>query len=247
MTSKVVELLQLLVFERHDSSEEAVPTVKGAQHLPELGFFFLRVDGLNKMLDFLRKERHQLGMTFGVVKENSAEGLGVRFGVHVLIEDVSLELVDGGGVRWTFEQGSLVVILEGRLNGFGIVGEIENKGLLFPWRDTVETGQGLNGIHATQSFVDVHGVEQGLVEAGLIFVGDDQDTVFILVKLACCFPVAKAVHVGFRVILAVDGNRICEATRALKGFGFSFNQASTANRYLTAFILGRVTIMAWHR
>ena len=71
-------------------------------------------------------------MTFGVVKENSAKGLGVRFGVHVLIENVSLELVDGGGVRWTFEQGSLVVILEGRLNGFSIVGEIENKGLLFP-------------------------------------------------------------------------------------------------------------------
>ena len=92
--------------------------------------------------------------------------------VELVLEPV--ELVRVGAV---LKPGLVVVGGEGRLDVLGIVDEVEDERRLLAGRDPVEPRQRLHGLHPVEALVDVHGLQEGLVEAGLVFLGHQQDLV----------------------------------------------------------------------
>ena len=55
------------------------------------------------------------------------------------------------------------------------VGEVENEGVLLSGIGPVEAGEGLDRVHPAELLVDVHRVEQRLVETRLELVGGNQE------------------------------------------------------------------------
>ena len=49
-----------------------------------------------------------------------------------------------------------------------------NECAIFARSAAVQTGEGLDGLHSIEPFVDIHGVEERLIEACLIFLRDDE-------------------------------------------------------------------------
>jgi len=88
-----------------------------------------------------------------------------------------LELLELRRIRCLLQAGRVVVRLEGLVNVFGIVDEIEHKGGLLARQHAVEARQGLNRLHPIQALVHIHCHQQRLVESGLVFVGYQQDLI----------------------------------------------------------------------
>ena len=85
-----------------------------------------------------------------------------------------LEFFKTVGVGWFFEGCNVVVGLKGLVDILRFINKVEHKGLLFPRTVTVESGEGLNRLNTVKPLVNIHGAQQRLVKAGLIFVGDQQ-------------------------------------------------------------------------
>ena len=66
----------------------------------------------------------------------------------------------------------------------------------------IEPREGLHRLDAGQGLVDVHGVQQGLVVAGLVLVGDDQEAVRVLPHLVRDLAAGEAVQGGLGDLLA---------------------------------------------
>ncbi|EXI77065.1 MAG: hypothetical protein AW10_04045 [Candidatus Accumulibacter appositus] len=77
------------------------------------------------------------------------------------------------------EFGSRVVGLERGEDFLGVIHEIQHVGRVLAGMGAVETGEGLHSLDAGQSLIHVHAAEQGLVEAGLELVGDEEDLVLV--------------------------------------------------------------------
>jgi hypothetical protein len=73
--------------------------------------------------------------------------------------------------------GHTVETVEGLDDVLRLVAEVEDEGALLQRVDAVQAGERLHRRQPDQRFVHVHRVEQRLVEAGLEFLGDDQDAV----------------------------------------------------------------------
>ena len=86
-----------------------------------------------------------------------------------------------------------VVIGKGGLDRVSVIREVEHKGVVFFGVRAVETGQRLHRLDAGKRLVDVHGVQQRFVVAGLELVGTDQETVW-------CFLDLVGDHVGREAI-----------------------------------------------
>lgn len=112
--------------------------------------------------------------------ENLGELGGVGLGEEVFGEEVLIELVNKLGVGGKrFEGGAFAVFDEGFEDGVGVVGEIHNDDFAFGFVAAVEAGDGLDGVAVDDGFIEKHASEEGLVEAGLEFVGDDHEAVVI--------------------------------------------------------------------
>ena len=88
-----------------------------------------------------------------------------------LVEALRVDLVGGGR--------GLVIVLEAGEDVVALVDEVEYEGLLLAPVHPVEAREGLHGLDAGQPLVDVHGAQQGLIEAGLVLVGDNQHPVSV--------------------------------------------------------------------
>ena len=53
---------------------------------------------------------------------------------------------------------------------------------MFAGGDTVEPREGLHCLHTCQSFHHIHGLQQGLIKAGLILIGNQEYAVIIPLK-----------------------------------------------------------------
>ncbi|EXI77156.1 MAG: hypothetical protein AW10_03972 [Candidatus Accumulibacter appositus] len=95
---------------------------------------------------------------------------GIQLGTQVEDE------VRIGGRR---EFGRRVVGPERGEDFLGVIHEIQDVGRVLAGVGAVETGEGLHGLDAGQSLIHVHAAEQRLVEAGLKFVGDEEDLVLV--------------------------------------------------------------------
>ena len=65
--------------------------------------------------------------------------------------------------------------------------------------DAVEPGQGLHGVEAREDLVDVHGVQERLVEAGLELLGHDEHLVVVPGEALGRLGLGEAVHLGLGV------------------------------------------------
>ena len=78
-----------------------------------------------------------------------------------------------------------VVAAEGLFDSIRVAGnEVQNAGFGFVLDGSVQTRQSLHGTDAGQRFVDIHRVQQRLIETGLELVRNDQQTVRLGFKLA---------------------------------------------------------------
>jgi hypothetical protein len=94
------------------------------------------------------------------------------------------ELVELLRISRLSDGGGLVVRLERLLDLLGVVDEVEDEGVFLAGSGAVETRERLHRLDTRQALVDVHRVQQRLIEAGLVLVGDDQDTAAFLVELS---------------------------------------------------------------
>ena len=72
----------------------------------------------------------------------------------------------------------------------------------------------MHGSHAPEFLIDVHGVQERLIEARLKLIGDDHQLAFIPLERVGGLRVGEAVHVGFGVVLAsiTHGAGECDKT-----------------------------------
>ena len=79
--------------------------------------------------------------------------------------------------------GDLVVGRKGQVDLLGLVDEVQDEGVLLAGRRAVQPRERLHGLHAGEPLVHVHRVQQRLVEAGLVLLGDQQQLVLVACEL----------------------------------------------------------------
>ena len=132
----------------------------------------------------------------------------------VLVQSV-FQVIHHIGVCFLFQYRFLIIGFKRLSNIFGGVDEVQNKSVLLAPHSAVQAGKGLDGLHAGQFFVHKHGVQQRLVEAGLILFRHDQHPIFIRMErlrqsllfdglAGFCF-VQLLLGVGFSVVLHLAG------------------------------------------
>ena len=203
MSGELVELFEVGVGEGQDLGEEGVEPCVVGELAEEVSPLF--VDQLGEALacGFEGGVDPVLGCLRTEVRR--CERLDVGISEHAVVEKPALQFVEEVGVGLFREEGGLVVRLEGLLDLIGLVGEVENHRAVLGGVGAVQARQRLDGVHAAELLVDVHRVEQRLVEAGLELVGDHQEAVLGLVELRGRLPLANdpflsgRVHAGLRV------------------------------------------------
>ena len=96
--------------------------------------------------------------------------LGIQHGTHV-IHQIRIGHV--------LQFRRLEICLERAQHFFRVVHKIENVCCVLARMSSVQARQGLYRLYACQPLIHIHAAEQGLVEAGLEFIGNQQDLVFI--------------------------------------------------------------------
>ena len=102
--------------------------------------------------------------------------------VHVGGVQIRLEVVQFVGVRLVGKDRRAVVVSEGLGDRVGVVQEVEHEHVVLLGVRPVEPRQGLDRLDPGERLVDVHGVEQRLVVAGLELVRADEEAVRILLE-----------------------------------------------------------------
>ena len=119
------------------------------------------------------------GVQGGQVFAEGGVGDGVEVGVGVVAVGVEFVAEGGeGGCVDVVGQGCfLVVVLEGVDDVGAAVGEVDDEHVVLAEvvGGAVEAGQGLDGVDALEGLVEVQGAQEGLVEPGLVLVGDDEE------------------------------------------------------------------------
>ena len=93
--------------------------------------------------------------------------------------ELPLDRVHPRRVDFLAHLGSLEIGLEGFADLVAVVDEVKNESVLLEGMGAVQPGKGLNGLDAGQSLVDVHRVQQGLIEARLVLLGNEQHLVLL--------------------------------------------------------------------
>lgn len=153
-------------------------------------------------------DQHALGgAALGAAGEiDLAKAVNIRIVVDPIAPQLPLDLVEQIGVDLLLQEGLVIEYLEVLLNIFLFVGKVQNKGIVFAGAGPVEPGEGLHGLDAPKLLIHDHGVQQGLVEAGLILLGNDQDievVVEFLLGLGLLDMAAVGPHVQPRLRVAL--------------------------------------------
>ena len=116
------------------------------------------------------------------------------------LAELGLKVVEQVRVGGLAQEGPVVVGSEGFLNLLSLVGEVQNHRVVLARVNTIEPGQGLDGVDPAQFLVHVHGVQQGLVKPRLEFIRHDQEAVFFAIEGPGRLDFREAVHVGLGVV-----------------------------------------------
>lgn len=188
----------LLVEEAADLAQEGIEARKAGQPLAEGAALLFRQRGDSMQ----HRGQRGRGRGKGAYARRAAcaqrRAKGRHLGGRVDAEAVQPlpDLVQQAGLGLLFQHGGLVIRREGLLDVLRLVGEVQHEGILLAGSDTVEAGQGLDGLDAFEGLVHEHGMQQGLVKAGLVLLGHDED-------LEILFEAVR--QVPFRDLFAVYG------------------------------------------
>ena len=88
-----------------------------------------------------------------------------------------------------------------------ISSEVEDEGVLLARIGAVEAAQRLHGLDVAQFLVNHHGMEQRLIKAGLVFLGDHEDVaLFMEHRLGLALGDAVALRVAVHAALGILGS-----------------------------------------
>ena len=144
------------------------------------------------------------------VREDDLCGfLDVRLIVEPIPPDLFLHPVEEVGVDLLGQRGLGIEAAERFADHLGVVHEVEDVGILLVRMDAVHAADGLDGLHVLELLVYHQGVQQGLIEARLVLLGDDEHVAVVVeLLLRLAFGDARAVvaHVqGGLSVLALLG------------------------------------------
>ena len=111
------------------------------------------------------------------------EVLDLGAGVDFRFAQRGREVVQLVGVGLAAEDRRAVVVREREFDAVAVVQEVEDERIVLLGVRAIEARERLHGLDAGQRLVDVHGVQQRLVVAGLELVGDDQEPIGVLLNL----------------------------------------------------------------
>ena len=97
----------------------------------------------------------------------------------MILRHVVAEIVDPVHVHRANQLRGRVEGFEGFLDRYRVVHEVQHIGIFLIFMCTVQPAQGLHGLDILQLLVHKHGVQQRLVEAGLILVRHHQHVVHV--------------------------------------------------------------------
>lgn len=174
--SESVEFLVFRIVPRKNLAEKGVEVHIGAELVSE-ELASIIVFQPPKSFHRRLNQFFQAGMVFNAVTilrlvKDRRECLHLRPMVNLHFVHLEFQGFQVGGVGLLLEIRLVVIWLESSINFIRVVHEIQNEWGFFSGVGSVQAGKGLDRLDARQSFVHIHGLEQGLVESGLVFVGD---------------------------------------------------------------------------
>ena len=84
-----------------------------------------------------------------------------------------------------------------------VVTEVEHERVVFIWVNAVQPRQGLHRVQPSEGLVDVHRVQQRLIETGLELLRNDQHLILVGVETLRCFGIRESVHPSFGELGAI--------------------------------------------
>src|SRR5579885_2111465 len=102
------------------------------------------------------------------LKVNGSEPLYLLRQVNSGSIQLRFDLIEAGRVNLLAHLRALIVGLERILNFLALVDEIQNERVLFERVNPVQTRESLNSLNAGEPLIDVHGVQERLIEACLV-------------------------------------------------------------------------------
>ena len=150
------------------------------------------------------------------VEPDPCETVDVRRRVDGVFLEPRLRLVEEVGIGRLRQQGRLEVGVEGGLDAVGLVGEVEDHGAPLLRMRPVEPREGLNRVDPAELLVDVHRVEERLVEPGLKLVRDHEEPVLRPFEGPRRLRFRRSVHAGFGIPPAPVLNRAGERDQRLE-------------------------------
>src|ERR1017187_2949638 len=171
-TEVAVEFFELAISERDHLGGEGVEPGEGFHAVAKL-LLLVWGGGLEALHGFVDDgiEQGVIGWGLPRAEEYGRELFHLGFIDDVQAVDFGAQVVEQPRVRLLRHQrGRIVVALEGFLDFLGLIYEIEDERVFFAGMRAIQAREGLHGLDVRQTLVDVHGLEERLVEAGLILV-----------------------------------------------------------------------------
>ena len=131
---------------------------------------------------------------------DGAEPLDFLEQIHAGGVELSLDRVHPRRIDFGAHLRAFVVGCERRAYLAAVVDEVEDEGVLLAGVGAVEPGQRLHRLDAGQPLVDVHGVQQRLIEAGLVLLGDQQH---LIIGGGKAFRQFLLPHAGVHLLLGI--------------------------------------------
>ena len=173
-----VVTLQRRIGEGGDLGDERVGAHEAVQCIAELQALLVA----HLLEASLRRPEERVGLGRALVirhadsEESGHRRLDLLWPEHIEVIESSACVPQDVGVSRRGDRAP-VELLERIDDGFGVVAEVQDEGVLLQRVDAVEPGERLDGGEPHQDLVHVHRVQQWLVEAGLELLRHDEHAV----------------------------------------------------------------------
>src|SRR6266536_696600 len=175
MAGEGVQLFEVGVGESQYLGQECVDANVVRELAAKVLLLFLR-KGLES-IDYRRERGIELVLRSLAIEVDLGEGVDVCVGVYRVAKQSRLDFVENIGVCRLRENRRLVIGFERGPYLIGLIGEVEHHRASLLGLRAIQARQRLHCVDSTEFFVDVHRVQQWLIEAGLKFLSDDQKSI----------------------------------------------------------------------
>ena len=109
-------------------------------------------------------------------------------GIHIFIvvehkvADLVSQIVDTVQIGAALKGSNLVVRQESTLDVILGIFKVQNEGAVLATGGSVQAGESLDGGHIPELLIHIHGMEERLIKAGLVLVGNNKDIILVAVE-----------------------------------------------------------------